>query len=106
MDISTLSTPTQIILALLLFVLLLAWLVIFAMMACRTEPALEDDFDNLPTPAGSFPSVTIPIAQQAALAPLRVPTTSNYNGAPVYEVVKENSMAQSQAPSMRYQTRD
>ncbi len=104
MDISTLSTPTQIILALLLFVLLLAWLIIFAMMAFRTESTLEDDFDDLPTPAGSFPSVSIPIAQQTMLTSLRVQTTSNHNGGSGYEVVKENGMAQ--APVMRYQNRD
>jgi len=61
MDISALSTPTQMILAMVMFAILLAWLIVFATLAFRTEPEPESQelWDEQPTPAHSFPAVTV-----------------------------------------------
>ena len=63
MDISNLSTPTQMILAWTLLGALLMWLVIFAALALRTRRIEQNDFstDELPTPAGSFPAITMQV---------------------------------------------
>ena len=69
MNIFTLSTPTQMILAWSLLSVLLVWLIIFATLALRTHRIEQNDVDELPTPAGSFPAITVHIMhQQTALA--------------------------------------
>ena len=69
MNIFTLSTPTQMILAWSLLGALLVWLIIFATLALRTHQIEQNDVDELPTPAGSFPAVSVQVMhQQTALA--------------------------------------
>ncbi len=112
MDISTLSTPTQVILALLLFGLLLTWLIVFATMAFRPEPEHQQHFDDLPTPAHSFPAVTIQVAQSAhpahaihpvtPLSSLHVASVPRFKDGAGFEVVKDNSPAS----TLRAQGRD
>jgi hypothetical protein len=69
MNIFTLSTPTQMILAWSLLGALLVWLIIFATLALRTHRIEQNDVDELPTPAGSFPAISVHIMhQQTALA--------------------------------------
>lgn len=71
MNISTLSTPTQMILAWTLFGTLLVWLVVFATLALRTRQGEQSDVDELPTPAHSFPAITVQMMQQQnTLAPV------------------------------------
>jgi hypothetical protein len=73
MNISTLSTPTQMILAWTLFGALLVWLVIFATLALRAHQVEQTDVDELPTPAHSFPVITMQMMQQQnTLAPVEV----------------------------------
>lgn len=112
MDISTLSTPTQVILALLLFGLLLTWLIVFATMAFRPEREQQQHFDELPTPAHSFPAVTVQVAQSAhpahslhpvtPLSSLHVSSVPRFKDGAGYEVVKDNSPAS----TLRAQGRD
>lgn len=64
MNIFTLSTPTQLILAWTLLGALLVWLVIFATLAIRARQAEQNDGDELPTPARSFPAISMPMMQQ------------------------------------------
>jgi hypothetical protein len=64
MNIFTLSTPTQMILAWTLLGALLAWLVIFATLALRARHVAQNDVDELPTPARSFPAITMQMMQQ------------------------------------------
>src|ERR1700680_4033346 len=61
MDISALSTPTQMILAGSLLGVLLVWLVIFATLAFRRHATKQQDFDDRPTPSGSFPAITVQV---------------------------------------------
>lgn len=69
MDISALSTPTQMIVAWAMFAVLLAWLIIFATLAIRREPQPEkqEQWDEQPTPAGSFPAVTVQVGNTNTL---------------------------------------
>jgi hypothetical protein len=68
MDIPVLSTPTQMILAWTMLAILLGWLIIFAALALRPQPNPELDklelWDEQPTPARSFPAVTVQVGQQ------------------------------------------
>lgn len=64
MNIFTLSTPTQMILAWTLLGALLVWLVIFATLAVRAREIEQNDADELPTPARSFPAITMQVMQQ------------------------------------------
>lgn len=64
MNIFTLSTPTQIILAWTLLGALLVWLVIFATLALRVRQVEQHDVDDLPTPAHSFPAISMQMMQQ------------------------------------------
>ncbi|HEY6542491.1 MAG TPA: hypothetical protein VIZ18_16230 [Ktedonobacteraceae bacterium] len=64
MNIFTLSTPTQMILAWTLLGALLVWLVIFATLALRAREVEQNDADELPTPARSFPAITMQMMQQ------------------------------------------
>lgn len=64
MNIFTLSTPTQMILAWTLLGALLVWLVIFATLALRARQVEQNDADELPTPAHSFPAITMQMMQQ------------------------------------------
>lgn len=64
MNIFTLSTPTQMILAWSLLGTLLVWLVIFATLAIRARKVEPNDVDELPTPAHSFPAITVQMMQQ------------------------------------------
>lgn len=68
MDITALSTPTQVILASVMIAILIAWLVIFALLAFRSHPGPDLDkqevWDDQPTPARSFPAVTIQVGQR------------------------------------------
>jgi hypothetical protein len=65
MNIFTLSTPTQMILAWSLLGTLLAWLVIFAILSLRTHKMEPNDVvDDLPTPPRSFPAITVQMMQQ------------------------------------------
>ena len=59
MNIFTLSTPTQMILAWTLLGALLVWLAIFAALALHTRQIEQTDVDDLPTPAGSFPAISV-----------------------------------------------
>lgn len=69
MNIFTLSTPTQMILAWTLLGALLVWLVIFATLALRTRQSEQSDVDEMPTPAHSFPAISVQVINpQAALA--------------------------------------
>ncbi len=63
MDISALSTPTQMIVAWAMFGVLLIWLIIFAALAFRrdSEPEKQEQWDEQPTPAGSFPAITVQV---------------------------------------------
>ena len=65
MDIFTLSTPTQMILAWVMSGMLFAWLVIFAILAFRREPNPErqEQWEDQPTPARSFPAVTVQVGR-------------------------------------------
>ena len=63
-NISTPSTPTQMILAWSLLGALLLWLVIFAVLAVRAQHIEQNDVDELPTPAGSFPAITLQVVSQ------------------------------------------
>ncbi len=68
MNIFTLSTPTQMILAWTLLGALLVWLILFATLALRTHQIEHNDIDELPTPAGSFPAINVHVMhQQTAL---------------------------------------
>ena len=68
MNIFTLSTPTQMILAWTLLGALLVWLIIFATLALHTHQIEQNDVDELPTPAGSFPAISVQgMHQQTAL---------------------------------------
>jgi len=68
MNIFTLSTPTQMILAWTLLGALIVWLIIFATLALRTHHIEQNDVDELPTPAGSFPAISVQgMHQQTAL---------------------------------------
>ncbi|MGH2496026.1 MAG: hypothetical protein ACRDIV_15135 [Ktedonobacteraceae bacterium] len=77
MEVSTLSTPTQIILAWTLLGVLLSWLVVFATLALRNRRIEPVDLDELPTPAGSFPAINMQvIRQQSTLAQVGVPVSN------------------------------
>lgn len=108
MDISTLSTPTQVILALLLFGLLLTWLIVFATKAFRPDREQQEHFDDLPTPAHSFPAVNVQVAQSAhsphpvtPLSSLHVASAPRLKDGAGYEVVKDNSPASTMRPHGR-----
>ena len=60
-NIFTLSTPTQMILAWTLLGALLVWLVLFAALALRTHQFEQNDVDELPTPANSFPAISVQV---------------------------------------------
>ncbi len=68
MDIFTLSTPTQMILAWTLLGALLIWFVLFATLALHARHVEQNDVDELPTPAHSFPAITTQVMQQNTLA--------------------------------------
>ena len=72
MNISTLSTPTQMILAWSLLGTLLVWFVIFAILALRARQIEQQDRDELPTPARSFPAITVQMMQQQRVAQVGV----------------------------------
>ena len=72
MNIFTLSTPTQMILAWTLLGALLVWLVIFATLALHARQVEQNDVDELPTPARSFPAISMPMMQQNSLSQVGV----------------------------------
>jgi len=77
MEVSTLSTPTQMIMAWILVGVLLSWLVIFAALALRTRRVEPIDVDELPTPVGSFPAITMQVIhQQNTLAQVGIPISN------------------------------
>ncbi|HLX57479.1 MAG TPA: hypothetical protein VKR83_10665 [Ktedonobacteraceae bacterium] len=77
MNISTLSTPTQMILAWVLLGALLTWLVIFATLAIHSHREEQKDWDELPTPAGAFPAVSTQVMHaQTTLAPVGLHTAA------------------------------
>ena len=79
LNIFTLSTPTQVILAWTLLGALLVWLVIFATLALRSRQIEQNEVDELPTPAHSFPAITMQMVQQQnALAQVGVPVSSTH----------------------------
>ena len=79
MNIFTLSTPAQVILAWTLLGALLVWLVVFATLALRTHQIEQNDVDELPTPAGSFPAITVHIMhQQTTLAQIGKHMSNGY----------------------------
>jgi hypothetical protein len=53
-----------------MIVILIAWLIVFAMLAVRSNPGPDLDkqevWDDQPTPARSFPAVSIQVSQQNA----------------------------------------
>ena len=78
MNIFTLSTPTQMILAWTLLGALLLWLVIFATLALRARQVEQNDVDESPTPARSFPAITMQMMQQQnTLAQVGVQISTN-----------------------------
>ena len=82
MDISTLSTPNQMILAWTLLGALLLWLVLFATLAIHARQVEQNDVDDLPTPAHSFPAIPVQMIQQPnTLARVAVPITSTHTQA-------------------------
>lgn len=85
MNVPTISTPTQMILAWSLLGTLLVWLVIFATLALRNRQLEQNDVDELPTPAHSFPAISVQmIQQQSTLAQVGVPVShTNPQMAPV-----------------------
>ena len=62
MDVYALSTPTQMILAWTLLGILLTWLGVFAAMAFRLRPFEHIETDDVPTPPGSFPIISVQAA--------------------------------------------
>jgi hypothetical protein len=72
MDIFALSTPTQMILAWVMIGILLGWFFVFAALAFRSEPNHDLDnqelWDEQPTPARSFPAVTVQVGQSNTLS--------------------------------------
>ena len=78
MNVFTISTPTQMILAWSLLGVLLVWLVLFATLALRTRQFEQDDVDELPTPAHSFPAISVQrMPPQTTIAPMgkQIPNT-------------------------------
>lgn len=63
MDISVLSTPTQMIVAWVMFGVLLAWFFIFAVLAFRRDPKpdMQEQWEEQPTASGSFPVVKVQV---------------------------------------------
>ena len=59
MDASTTLTITQTILNWTLLGLLLAWMITFTVLALRANPTNPINSEELPTPAHSFPIVTV-----------------------------------------------
>ena len=90
MNIFTLSTPTQVILAWSLLGMLLLWLVIFATLSLRTHKIEPNDVDDLPTPAHSFPTISVQMMQQNPLAQVGV-QLSNTNAHPEKAPVSSHS---------------
>jgi hypothetical protein len=81
-DIFTLSSPTQMILAWTLLGALLAWLVIFAVLSLRGRHMEQIDWDDLPTPGGSFPAITRQVIhQQSSLAQMGMHASSAHTTA-------------------------
>lgn len=79
MDIYSLSTPTQMILAWTLLGVLLTWLVIFASLAFRLRPSELIEVDDLPTPSGSYPIISVHVMPpQHTLAPVSAHAASTY----------------------------
>ena len=79
MTVSTLSTPTQMILAWSLLGALLVWLVIFAVLALHARQVEQKDADELPTPAHSFPAITVQMTQQQnTLAQVGAPLSNTH----------------------------
>ena len=77
MNIFTLSTPTQVILAWTLLGALLVWLAIFTTLALRSRHIEQNEVDELPTPAHPFPAINMQVVQQQnALAQVGVPVSS------------------------------
>jgi hypothetical protein len=77
LNIFTLSTPTQVILAWTLLGALLVWLAIFATLALHSRHIEQNEVDESPTPAHSFPAITMQMVQQQnALAQVGVPVSS------------------------------
>jgi hypothetical protein len=78
-DVYALSTPTQMILAWTLLGILLTWLGVFAAMAFRLRPFEHIETDDVPTPAGSFPSISVQAAHpQQNLAPVSAHVAGTY----------------------------
>ena len=59
MDASTTLTITRTILDWTLLGLLLAWMITFTVLALRTNPTKPINAEELPTPAHSFPIITV-----------------------------------------------
>ncbi|HEV2583687.1 MAG TPA: hypothetical protein VGT44_22695 [Ktedonobacteraceae bacterium] len=71
MDITALSTPTQMILAWVMISMLLGWFIVFAILAFHSNPDPNLDsqelWDEQLTPARSFPTVTVQVGQSNTL---------------------------------------
>lgn len=90
MDISALSTPTQMILAWTLLGILLTWLGVFAAMAFRLRPFEHIETDDTPTPAGSFPIISVQTAHpQQNLASVSAHVAGTYTSVTNTETTRD-----------------
>lgn len=90
MENSTLSTPTQIIMAWALLSLLLAWLVVFAALAFRVQRSQALEEDDVPT--GPYPVVKLQVSQPMhALSPVVAHISHPHNGNGDYVMDKDSA---------------
>ena len=90
MDVYALSTPTQMILAWTLLGILLTWLGVFAAMAFRLRPFEHIETDDVPTPPGSFPIISVQAAHpQQNLASVSAHVASTYTSVSNTETTRD-----------------
>ncbi len=65
MDIPTTLTSTQLLLIWMLIGFLLAWMIVFAMLALKPEPGKKSEPDQPGWSTGSFPQLHVIVQQQA-----------------------------------------
>src|SRR3984893_4790487 len=90
LDIYALSTPTQMILAWTLLGILLTWLGVFAALAFRLRPYEHIETDDVPTPAGSFPIISVQAMHpQQTLAPVSAHAAGTYTSVTKTETTRD-----------------
>ncbi len=65
MDIPTTLTQTQLLLIWMLIGFLLAWMIVFAMLALKPEPGKKSEPEHAGRATGSFPQLHVIVQQQA-----------------------------------------